>query len=185
MTLLKNRKIAIMITVVVAILATLLGVRASLNRVASKIEAQFFILEYYNDAGAREPGIISLLDNKANAALGLATILEAHPELKADAEVLLTARRDMLNANDIGGKHSANERMQQAFTALEEKAGGLELSEREDVALETYSSDFYGAQKAIQNNWYNQLAASWLDDVSFPARIIRPFVFASPPQAFG
>lgn len=174
MTLLKNRKIAILITAIVAILATLLGVRGSLNRLARDVEAMFY----------EDKGVNTLLNNRAASALALATALESYPELKAETENLLTARRGLMNANTIKDRYAANESLQQAFTALEEKAGKLSLSGRDKETLEMHASDFSGARAAIMDSRYNAAAASYLDGVSILARILRPFVFVKPPQAF-
>jgi len=183
-TLLKNRKTAILITAIVAILATLLGVRGSLNRLARDVEAMFVSGVYLEDEKFTQPGIYAHLENRAASALALATALESYPELKAETENLLTARRGLMNANTIKDRYAANESLQQAFTALEEKAGKLSLSGRDKETLEMHASDFSGARTAIMDSRYNAAAASYLDGVSILARILRPFVFVKPPQAF-
>ena len=185
MSALKNRKIAILITVVFAVLATLFGVHRSLNRLTRDVEEAF-----YNDVvvdGQRYPGVSYYLNERADAALGLGTILEKYPELTGGTGALLSARSELISAlesESIPGAHSANERMQQAFVALIENARKLDLQERDETAVDRFSSSYNGAQAAISGSLYNRKVTSYMDDASFLTHLLMPFVFVKPPLSF-
>jgi len=184
MELLKNRKFAVLITVVVVILATLLGVRGSLNRLARGAEVMFYEGVSLKDEGYTQPAINPQLLNCAQAALDYAMVMENHPELSGETKALLSARREFIDAKSIREKRSANAGMQQAFAALSEKAGGIELTQKEIDAMAVHTSTFRGAQIAIQNSSYNQQAQSFMDGASILAHLLRPFLFIKPPQTF-
>jgi len=184
MKLLKNRKFAILITVLIVCTATLIGMGVSLDRSARAIEAMFFDGVYLDDEGFTQPGISSHLANRQSSALSFATIMEGYPELAAETEALLVARRALIDASSFPEKHSANEAMQEAFTELVERARNLELAGRDRDDMERFSMSFYGAQTAIDNSRYNQKAAAFMDNASFFAHFLRPVLFVTPPQTF-
>jgi hypothetical protein len=181
----KNRKFAILITIAIVVLATLLGVRGSLNRLARDTEAMFYNGVYLKEDGYTQPGIDSQLSKRLNSALGFALLMENHPELEGESSGLLSAQRELQNAKSIREKYSANESMQRAFVKLSENAAKMALSSRETEAIEQYTSTFMGAQTLIQNSRYNQQASSFMDNASFLAQLIKPFLFVKSPQIFG
>ena len=181
---LKNRKIAILVTVVVVVLATFLGVVSSVGNHVRNIEAMFYDGVYLDEEGFTEPGINSHLENSANAALGF-SMLMADSVLGAEAEALAAARRELLAADSISEKYTANENMRLSFSVLLTATERLELTDREMEAIERYASSFAGAQTAIERSGYNMEVKNYLDDVSVIAQLFMPFVFASPPQLFG
>jgi hypothetical protein len=185
MKLLKNRKFAVLVAVVLVVLATLFGVGRSLNRLARDVEALFYADRYVDDDGATRRGIDPHLENSANAAFALAMLMVDNPALAGEANELLAARGSYLAADSIPGKFVANENMKRTFAALAGKAQGIELSEREISALATFSRDFNDAQMAIQGSPYNQKASDYMDGASFIAHVLRPFTFVAPPAYFG
>jgi len=185
MKILKDRRIAILITIIVVVLATLLGVRGSLVRLSRDAERMFYDGVNLKEEGYTQPGIDSQLRNRMNSALGFASLMEKHPELEGAAGALLSARRELLDANSIKGMYSANESMQRAFVELLEKAEKFGLSNKEREDMERYSATFQGAQTAIRNSHYNQRAQSFMGDASILARLMKPFLFVPGPQVFG
>ena len=184
MSVLKKRKFAVLIVVVVAVLATLFGVRKSLNILARDAEAMFFDGVYLEEQRYTQPGINTHIENSAGAALGLSTIMENYAELRDDSSALLSARREFIAARSIKEKFSANEKMHIAFDSLTERAAKLDLNDRDQEALKQYSSTFYGAQTAIANSQYNQRASAFMDEASVLAHLLRPFIFVKSPQIF-
>jgi len=183
MAMLKNRKTAIIITIVVVILATLLGVRKSLNQLARDVEAMFYDGVPLEE-GYTQRALSAHLGNCADASLGLATLLNGYNELADDAEALLSARRELLAATSIRGKYAAYASMQASFAALTEKAGGMQLTDRDNDAMGQYSSTFSGAGTAIQESKYNEKALSFMDGASFIAKILKPLAIVRSPQTF-
>jgi len=184
MKLLGNRKFVIFITVIIAILSTLFGVGRSLNRLARDVEAMFYNGVYLKDEGYTQPGIDAQLKNRLNSSLAFAVLMEKHPEAKHEAEALLAARNELIAAGGITEKFTANEALQHAFMALALKAEHIEVTEKEKSDIKEYSSTFSGAQTAINGSRYNHEAETFMDDASFFAFVLRPFVFLTPPQVF-
>lgn len=182
MKLLKNRNFAILLTIIVAVLATLFGVGRSLNRLTRNVEAMYYI--DVDEYGIKQPDIDHLLSNRANTALALLPVFDNYPELKDEADALRAARQELLAAKDIPEKALSNARLQQAFETLAEKSGRLDLSERDRNIINMHSDDFSGAQTAILNSRYNRNVSSYMDGASFLAQALKPFVFVRPPQAF-
>lgn len=184
MTLLRNRKFAILIAFVIIILATLLGVRGSLNKLAADAQDMFYSGVYIKDKGYTQPAIDTHLSNRANSALGFASLLEKHPELANEAEALKEARRELIDAKSIWGKCSANENMQRAFIELSDKSRAVKLSQNEIGDIDRYVSTFMGAQTAIAESLYNVKASSYMDNASFLAQLLKPVLFVKAPQLF-
>ena len=184
MKLLTNRKIAILITVILSVAATIFGLGRSLNRLARDVEVMFFDGVCLEDEGYTQPGIEAHLNSRLSSALALAVIMEDYPEAARETNELFSARNALKSAKSIGDKYTANEALQQAYLALQAKAESLELSLRDTDDIMRFSSDFSSAQTAIQDNRYNQKAESFMDDASFFARLLKPFAFVTPPQVF-
>ena len=180
----KTRKFAIILTVAVAVIATLLGVRATANRYTREIEAMFFSGVYLNDDGYTQPSIDSHLGNCVNAALGLATIMENYPELKEESQALILAQRNLTSAKNVRDKSSANRVMRDSFLTLIDKAGSVDLTDRDINAAALHYTTFKGALNAILNSAYNDKVTDYYDGQSAIMRILVPFTFASQPASF-
>jgi len=180
---LKNRKIAVLIAVVVAIIATLSGVYKTSGRDTRDIEAMFYSGVYLKDDGYTQASIDSHLRNSADAALGLATITEKHPELADKAKALISARRELIAAESISGKSAAYSGLVHCFDELFRAARSVDLADRESDAAE-YSSTFSSAGKAILGSGYNNMVMEYLDGRSPFIRIIGIFIPVRSPDTF-
>jgi len=185
MKLLKNRKIAILITVFAIILTTLFGVGRSLNRLAKDVEDLFYDGIYLERDGFTQPGINSHLENITQAALDCSSVFANLAELSKESEGLILARRDMLEAGSISEKYSAYEIIKRAFSEFISKSDTLELSDRDLSSVALYAGTFTGAVGAIESSSYNARVKSYMDDASFIVFFIKPILFVNPPQAFG
>ena len=184
MRLLGNRKITVLITVFVIILATLFGVGRSLNRLARDVEDMFYDGIYLERDGFTQPGINSHLENITQAALDCSSVFLSHAELSQESGGLMIARRDMLEARSISEKYAAYLIISKAFSEFISKANTVELSDPDLFSVTQYSGTFMGAVGAIENSSYNARVKSYMDDASFIVFFLKPFVFANPPQAF-
>ena len=181
---LKNRKIAIPVTVIVAVLATLIGVHSSFNRLARDVEQMFFDGVDVEPGGYTEPSINQHLENSADAALGLATLLQGYPGLSDKAENLITARRELLSAERISTKSIPDHNMVQAFVELIQAAKGAGLPDRDAEAVSRYLQTFSGAHISIENSLYHDKVSQFKSNASFIAEFISFLVPASPPDSF-
>ena len=184
MKFLKNRKTAILITVVTAIIATLIGVYKTSGRDTRDIEAMFYDGVYLKDDGYTQASIDSHLGNSADAALGLATIMEKRPELADKAAALLSARRELIAAESISGKSAAYSGLVSCFDELIRAALSAELTDRESGAAAEYVSTFNGAGKAMLGSGYNKMVMEYLDGRSPFIRIISVFIPVRSPDTF-
>ena len=184
MKLLKTRKFAILITFVVVIVATFLGVRGSLNRHARDIEAMFYNGVYLEEERYTQPGINSHLESSANAALGLATMLDYYPSLADKTEALLSARRELLGAISIDSKIIPNNNMIHAFIELLQEARSIALTDWDAEVATQHWTTFVNAQECIVTSQYHDKVASFRDESNFLADLICMLMPVRPPEAF-
>ena len=184
MKLLGKRSIAILITVVVVIASTLLGVYNTSGRYARQIEKMFYDGVFLSDQGFTQPGINTHLENGANAALGLATLLEKHPELSKSTETLLSARRELMSADGVAQKEQAANKMRDGFIDLLDAARDADLSERDKDAATQFYSVFNGALIAISNSRYNDVVGDHLNSQCALMHLAGNFVSAKQPHSF-
>jgi len=184
MKVLGNRGVAVIITVVVLIFATLFGVYRSAGRVTREVEAMFYDGVYLREQGFTQPGINSHLVNCANAALSLATLMEGYPELSGRVEELLSARREFMAAESIMLKGSATREMRDSFIRLLEAARGVDLSDRDKEAAAQLYATFNGALIAAFNSRYNEVAVERISSQSAILRYLGYSVGAKQPTAY-
>jgi len=180
-----NRKFAILFAVVVAVLATLVGVYGTSARYTREIEAMFYDGVFMEDAGFVQPGINLHLENITQTALDCSSMFAGHAELADVSEALMMARRGMLEAGSISEKYAAYVNIHRAFTDFIDRAHAVELTERDADSVAMYSSTFTGAAGAIQSSEYNTKAGNFMSGASPIAFLLKPFVFVTSPQTFG
>ena len=184
MTFLTNRRIAVLISVVVAIVATLVAVNRSMTHLSRDIERMFYDGVPLEREGYTQPSIDSQLKKHADATLGLATILVNYSELHDDAENVLRLRRELLDAESIGEKSLAFLMMSRAVYSLSQVASEVAMTEQDKEALSQYSSTINGAEAFIRDSAYNQTNTARWNERSAIARIICFFVPVREPEAF-
>ena len=185
MKLLKNRKIAILITIVVIIFATLFGVGRSLNRLSREAEALFYDGIFLENTGQPQRSIEHHLRVLEQASLDISSIFAIHPPLSDESEALMMARRELIDANSIPEKYSAYKNVQKASAAFLRKAENDDLTEDDREPIEQYQTTFSGVVSAIQRSEYNERAIGFMDEASIIAKFLKPFAFVTSPQTFG
>jgi hypothetical protein len=179
-----NRRIAILLTVVVAVVATLFGVHRSLTRASRDIERMFYDGIYLKDDGYLRPGINAQLGNMAESALNVATLLQRYPKLEAKSESLLSARRELLRAHSIDGKSSACTKMGEALYDLLISARDADLAEGDAAAVARYFSDYKGAEIYINFAPYNDKVVEYKNGKNFIASALGAFMNVKDPGYF-
>ena len=176
MKFLKNRKIAILITVVVAVAATLIGVNRSLSRLSRDIEQMFYDGVYLESEKRQQQSIDSQIEKISATALNLATLLENHPGLESESASVLNARKDLINAGSIRDKGSALSKLENAFNGLVTATDSIpDLGERESAALAEHRKTYDGASIFIEGSLapeYNSKVDDFYRDRSFFAALI-------------
>ena len=182
--LLKNRKVAILIAVIVVILATMLGVSRTSSRYTRKIEAMFYDGVYLKDEGYTQPGMYSHIRNCADAAIGLATLMGNHPELAHETGKLIVAQQTLMDAYSLSSINSAYIKMVDSFYVLKSATAGVVISDRETAAMEQYSNLLTGAQKAMAGSRYNDTVTEYLDGRCALMQVIGLLVPTKTPHYF-
>ena len=175
MNLLKNRKFAALIAVVVIIAATVFGMNRSVTRAVNDIERVFYD-GALNAQGFREPSANAQLDRIAAEALGLATLLQNRPELDAYTQAVLVARRVFMDAQSVSEKIDAYWGLYMAFVELVHAADAIDLTEREQDGLEAHVQAFTGAHAILarEGQRYNDLVIELRDDMAIWVRRMIP-----------
>lgn len=185
MSSLKKRPTALLIFVAVIIIGTLFGVHRSVNKETAKIEAQFSEGVYLKDEKYTQPGIQSQLDKRADAALGLLTVANKYAFLEDVAQQLRMAREELLDADMIGEKYTANEKLEVAYKQLYETL----VAHGDDVpaSVDSYISTLGGAQGVIEKSGYNQTVDDYRNKTlnAFPVNILKNLAFVNYPAYFG
>ena len=181
---LKNRKIAILIAVVVAVLATLFGVHRSLSRLSGDIERMFYDGVYLDDERYTQPGIDSQISRHAAATLDLASVLVNYPELKDSAEEVMQLRRVLLDAQGIGDKSLAFWAMSRYVNSLIQAVASVDLAGRDMEAVSVHSRTISGAEGFIRGAAYNQRVSERWNEQSALARLIGAFTPVKEPEMF-
>ena len=184
MKLLKTRKFAILLTVVIALIATMLGVLGTASRDTRRIEAMFYNGVYNEAWGTTMRGMSAHIDNCADAALGLATFLKNYPQLADRAEELILAQRGIHDAKSISEKNSAFNLMVRLFYGLNTAANSLDLSSRDLTAVTQYYNEFRNAHMVMIETRYNDKVIEYLEGRSAIVRIISSFMPVKAPSYF-
>ena len=172
-----NRKIAGLIAVIIVVVATVGGVNGSVSRLAGDVERLFYDGMYHQSDGYLQPSINSQIEKQADAALGLATLLQRFPGLKDASDALLSARLELLDSRGISDKCRDRLVMDRAFAALAEAARlSVEISEREIDAVEQHWNAYQGASTFIEVTLapaYNDKVDEFYNQRSFLAALIN------------
>ena len=170
---LKNRSIAIAITIVVALLSTFLGVRGSLNHLTRDVEQTFYDGIYLESEGYTQPSIGSQIDKMSSSALSLATLLYSSG-YESESEAVLEARRELYDTNNIRDIGNALADMEHAVSNLMEAAGNAPPDSREAQAMADHWKTFESAAALIDSTLapaYNSKVDDFYGDLSFIASL--------------
>lgn len=181
---LRKRSTAVIIAVAVIIIGTLFGVHRSVGSETSKIEAQFYDGVYLKEEKYTQPSIQSQLDKRADAALGLLSVGNKYAFAADAAELLRSARQELLDADAILEKYAANVKLEKAWKQLYETlaahTGDLPAS------VDSYASTLGGAQGVIDKSDYNQSVTEFRSALgAFPVNILKNLAFVKYPEYFG
>jgi hypothetical protein len=178
--LLKNRKVAIGITVVVMVLSTLLGAHRSLLAAAYPVE-QYFI------EGEDGYSIQRDLDTRAGLASNLLVVagryLPADDGARLELEDAITA---LTAADSIREKSTANQQLtaatERVYLVLEEYS----LSSSDERYRKQIRTDLASCNQTISHNAYNEMATQYNKNVlgKFPANVLSRVAMVSELDTF-
>lgn len=186
MALLKNRKFAFPVCIVLMLAVLLIAVHVSGGRAAKKVETLFY--EGTNSAGSTNTvAIDDQLTVRADAATGLITVAANYPLLSDDAQALREAKNALLDAKTIPEKYNANEALTAAAETLIAHAASAGLSDRDREGFDGYVQRLQGAQGVIDQNTYNEKVVEFNNGVlnKFPLSILKGITGVKAPAFFG
>jgi len=184
MRLLKNRGFAITVTVVIAFISMFLGVHRSLNKFSSDIESMFYEGVYIEEGRYTQPSIQSKLDQCADQALGIATIITNNQQLKDNADELVLLRRELLAAESIKAKSASFKNLTGAVDRTSKILADTDLSEADIDSVSDYLSKFNSAEEFIGNAAYNSTASEHWNAQSNIARLFNLLIPVAKPEEF-
>ena len=169
MKLLKNRKIAALLMVLMILGGSLYGGHRSLMKLRDEAEAVF-----YNGVEGDGLGIQNDLNERIDLAYNLVTVAKRY--LSPDDEAvqkLLTARDALSSAQDPKEKNAANRQLTEASIELYEAFGGRSLTEKDEKYRQQIYQDLSSRNDTISHDGYNQEAEDFNKTLrSFPAGIL-------------
>ena len=203
MKFLKNRKIALLITIAIIVFSTLAGVHLTVSNGTQAVERLFYDGIYLENEGYTQPSIDEQLTGIAENTLALAAILLNYPEHEEVAGQLLSARRGLLDAQRIAEKGPAYDALQTVYRQYDWTELEAQISDRRifDVAR-TSLSTVSGAMIFIAEYFdaslinpprgnvrglsarYNGEVTVFIDGQSALTRVIGAFVPARLPDYF-
>lgn len=183
---LKKRGVAFLITVIVIALSTVFSVHRTLGAECLAVSDGFYEGVYNESGGYRNRSVQSQLERRYQTANGLYTVASKYDELADESAALRDAKNALYDATDISEKHSANQTLQDAFTAVAAAMATVELAETEQKAVNEYASDFKGAQSLIDRSGYNESVREFERSTLgvFPTNILKSVAFVSTPELF-
>ena len=167
--LLKNRKVAVVLTVIIMILATLIGSNRSMAAEAYDIE-QYFIYGYGGYSIQRE------LDTRTGLAKNLLVVAERNLAVNDSAvKELQDAITQMEKAKTVNEKSDANQKLTAATERMNLVLDECWLSSSDDRYRRQISMELAACNQAISQDPYNELAMQYNTEVlgSFPGNVLK------------
>jgi hypothetical protein len=184
MTILKNRWIALLLTIIIMLLSTAFSVHRTLGAECQKVEDGFYNGVSFD--GYAHKSISSQLEKRSDAVNGIVSIMANYPDLEDESAELRDARNALLDAADIDDKSKSNLELQKAFEVAAATLAGAGLTERESAAVTEYTGIFTGAQNVIDNSGYNESVREFQRSTLnvFPTNIISNLLGVKTPELF-
>ncbi|MBR6951568.1 MAG: hypothetical protein IKH56_07535 [Oscillospiraceae bacterium] len=186
MSVFSKRSTAAVITVVLCVLALVIGVRRSVGRRAADILDQFESGVRSETAGYTLPSVSAQLEARSNAALGLISLSGPYGDLTEKADAVREAREALLSAGSISARSEANAALAAACDAL---IPGLEavLTDPDRIsALKDYAGVMSNTARLIETSGYNELVSDFRSNVLglFPVSILYRIAGVAVPDYF-
>ena len=186
MSVFKNRRTAVIITVIVCLLALVIGVRRSVGKQAADILEQFETGVRSASAGYTLPSVSAQLDARSNASLGLISLANQYADLSESADAVRRAREALLGAGSVSARSEANAALASACDALvpllEER-----LTDADKIsALKDYAGVMSNTARLIETSGYNELVSDFRSNVVglFPVNILYRIAGVTVPDYF-
>jgi len=183
----RKKIVAIPLSFILVVLATLFSVNRSLGALCREVEDGFYSGVVYD--GQKRPSIQSHLNTRLERSATIVSIAASHEDLEEQTDAIRDARDWLLFTLEDGyirGSFAANEALQEAVTALTLTLENAVLSERETQLLETCLSDFTEAFRAISECGYNETVREFIRTTydRFPTNLLAMLSGVRAPEYF-
>ena len=184
--LLKNRRVAVIIAIIVILLSTVFGVNRSLGEKAAEVRDLFENGVYDQNQRYSRRSIASQLRVRSDASLGLLSISSSHSLLEDEVKTLRSARDQLLTASGPGAKYDADEAMGRAFSDLYDKLSTVSDDVDSATRADYYLSQMQGAARVIESSGYNEAVRAFDRSVMsvFPINFLKRISFVQDPELF-
>lgn len=177
----KNRTVARFITIIVIILATLIGAGSSLRRLRKEAEDIFYLGEDRDGTGIQHD-----LEMIMSYSYNLTTVASRYMDAEHSLISAVRKNRDTLaQAETPGQKYEAAQNLLQAVTELYTYMGSLPLSESDQKFRNSLYADINSHNIIISRSTYNQHAREFNNTLKrFPANILGTLTFVRPLELY-
>jgi len=178
--LLKNRKVAVWLTVIIMVLATLFGSHRSLMAAAYPVEQHFIV-------GEDGYSIQRDLDTRAGLADNLVVVAERYLPMDDLAMVDLKEAITALEAaKSVKEKSAANQQLTAATDRMNLLLEGYPLSSTDERYRIQIHTDLVSYNQIISHDAYNEMVAAYNSQVlgKFPANLLRKIAMVPELETF-
>ena len=186
MAVFQKRRTAVIITVILCLLALLIGVRRSVGRQAANILEQFETGVRSASAGYTLPSVSAQLEARSNASLGLISLASPFGDLSEKADAVRKAREALFDAGSVSARSEANAAL---AAACDELVPLLEqrITDADKIsALKDYAGVMTNTARLIETSGYNDLVRDFRTNVVglFPVNILYRIAGVTVPDYF-
>lgn len=184
MKLVKKRRLAVIIAVVIVLLSTLFGVHRSLIELSYKVEELF-----YTGVDKSGIGIDDDLLKRLEYSYNLVSYARKYGGCETEADAVLSAREQLSAANSPGAKYSANSELTNTALALYDKLNEGSLSEKDFTYVKSQYNNLLSRNDTIAHEagLYNQKVREFNNDTlgEFPINFLRYPAFIVELETYG
>ncbi len=186
MSVFSKRSTAAVVTVILCLLALVIGVRRSVGRQAAAILEQFESGVRSDAAGYTLPSVSAQLDARSNASLGLISLASQYGDLAEKTDAVRKCRETLLNADSISARSEANAALASACGALIPDLE-IKLTDPDKIsALQDYAGIMTNTARLIETSGYNELVRDFRTNVVglFPVNVLYRLAGVAVPDYF-
>ncbi len=178
---LKNRKIAIRITIFSVLLSILLGSHFSLIKLRDETLQIFYSGEKMNGKGIQND-----LEYIADQSYNLTVVASRYMEKDDERIAEVLKNRDLINsAVTPGDKYQAKEKLMVAAMNLYEDLGSMNLEEKDQYYRDSFTVNVESRQIIISHSSYNERALVFNKCLKrFPANVLSRITFVKPLELY-
>lgn len=183
----RSRAVALIIAAVAVLASTHASVTDSLEDLCWDTETIYYGGVYSEDTNSYEPALYDQIEVRYDSAVGIISVISDYEELSSECDDFIKAADQLYGAYTPHAECYTNNQLQLSYETLLAALENVELSERDKKLFETYSSDFLGSQRMIEQAApkYNAAVRELEEELdAFPTNYLVGWTDVEVPQAF-